>query len=230
MVLGASPMRNRFLAVAVAAVFGGFAIPHAASAALIGVNQTAGNSSLGVAAAIIAAPPNVIDDAPGRENRAQEGFDEAQGVVTGAAFTHDFGVIAAGTLVDSHMIFLNTSPNDPGTTSHYGVDWTFDGMIIGVMSNRDGSYEVASSGELGAPGTTYPGAPFGARGLEAMSMGLGGSDGYAIVDPFTIRVDMRVSEPGDWIRVVTKPIPEPSTAMLLGLGLAGLAGRRRLGA
>ncbi|MFX0203924.1 MAG: hypothetical protein ACFFCW_48120 [Candidatus Hodarchaeota archaeon] len=64
---------------------------------------------------------------------------------------------------------------------------------------------------MGAPGTnyttTFPGsgdpAPYPARGLEAQGGGGGSVDGYALLSPYTLRVDMQVSEPGDWIRVIT---------------------------
>lgn len=91
------------------------------------------------------------------------------------------------------------------------------------MSNRNGSLEVNSSSILGAIGTVYPGAAFAARGLES-------NDHYA-VSGNQITVKMSVTEPGDWIRVVTasKSVPDGgATFCLFGLGLAaiGLARRR----
>jgi hypothetical protein len=163
---------------------------------------------------IIAAPPSVADDSPGAENTAQQAFDEAQNVFLNVALAVDGGSIGPGITVNSHMIFYNTVGT--GTTTSRAT-WLFDGPILGVMSDSGGNLEAASNSLLGALGTTYPGA-FSARGLE-------GQDFYNVVGN-SIDVNMVVSEPGDWIRVVTR-VPEPGSLLLLGIGLIGIAGVAR---
>ena len=148
--------------------------------------------------AIISAPLSVIDDAPGATNGAQQAFDEQQDVLLGAPLPVDVGAVPAGIKVDSHMIFLNTIVGTPQTIDQ-GVVWGFDGPIVGVMSDNNGALEAASNVLLGAPGTVYPGG-FNNRGLE-------NNDGYVVAGN-EITVDMTVTEPGDWIRVVTAAIPD----------------------
>jgi hypothetical protein len=217
-------MKNYSLAAAAAFLVA--ALSSSAQATLISVAGPA--SSAGTAPAIIGAPSDLLDDII--TNTGMLGFDEAQGVTTSVAHGIDGGgSIPAGTVVDSHMIFLNSQ----GTAllSHFGVDWVFSGAILGIMSDSGGTLEAASTFELGNPATNYtvtfvgsgPAAPFTARGLESNNgTGLGG-DGYALLNPTTLRVGMNVTEPGDWIRVVTATaIPEPSTLALFAIGLAGL--------
>ena len=200
-----------------------------ANGALIGVSGPLSN--LSIQPEIIAAPNHALDDIA--LNFGMQGFNEAQGVLTTVPHTHDFGVIAPGTLVDSHMIFLN-SP-DQWVINHYEVDWTFSGKIIGVMSDIGGYLEAASTFELGAPGTNYtmpftlptgfdsgPAAPFHLRGMETET-----GDSYTLLGPSTLRVNMIVTEPGDWIRVVTVvPVPGAVLLGILGLGVAGLKLRK----
>lgn len=198
-----------------------------ATAAIISVSGP--TSSAGTLPEIIPAPANVLEDDP--TNTGMQGFDEAQGVVLSQDYDTDLGSIGQGTRVDSHMIFLN-SVGDAQLT-HQDVVWTFDGLIIGIMSDQGGLLEAASSDELGAPGTNYttpfpgsgPAAPFTYRGLES------NFDMYQISgNQLTIR--MLVTEPGDWVRVITAPppgeeVPEPGTVALFGAGLFGFAWLRR---
>ena len=216
---------RKFLFVTASALMVGV-LSVSAQATLISVSGP--NSSMGGAVSIIAAPSDALDDIT--TNTAMEGFDEAQGVITSVAHGIDGGgSIAAGTTVDSHMIFLNSAGT--AALSQFSVDWVFDGVIIGIMSDGGGTLEAASTFELGNPATNYtvtfggsgPAAPFAARGLEGNDgVGAGGGDGYTLINQFTLRVGMFVTEPGDWIRVVTTKVPEPSTLALFGFGLAGL--------
>lgn len=182
-----------------------------AQATIIGVSGP--NSSAGFAAEIIDAPSFVLDD--GAINASQQGFNEAQGVTTTSAYSIDGGgLIDVGTQVDSHMIFLNRDGS--GMIEHLNVVWTFSSAILGVMSDRAGNYELASTPELGAAGTNYPTA-FNARGFE-------NNDSYDLISPNQLSVTMRVNQPGDWIRVVTvSSVPTPESFGLMALGFCLMA-------
>jgi len=206
-----------------------------AQAAVIGTNgsesEIAGALS-GSFAEIIAAPANVNEDAA--FNNAIQAFNEAQNVLLGADLTVDGGIIAAGTLVSSHMIFLNSGPGNDKTLIEHGfgsspaAKFTFDGDILGVMSDSNGALELASN-FLGAAGTIYPVGTLSARGMEGNPLS-GFNDDYYSFFGNEITVGMRVTEPGDWIRVVTvSAVPVPASVLFLGSGLAaiGAMGARR---
>src|SRR5919199_1408920 len=110
----------------------------------------------------ISPPASVLDSsaAGGATNDRQQGFDERQGVRLEQGLAVDGGTIPAGTVVDSHMIFLNIPDGATGPQADLNETWTFDGAVLGVMSDDAGALEVASSGLLGASGTSYPTSPF----------------------------------------------------------------------
>lgn len=165
---------------------------------------------------IIMAPSSVIDDSPGAENTNQQAFNERQHVILPNDISVDGGIISSGTLINSHMIFLNT----PSITqvSTLNIEWAFDGKILGVMSDVSGVLESNSNSVLGAIGTTYPGS-LGGRGLE-------GNDIYSVFDN-TITISMIVSEPGDWVRVVTA-VPIPAALWLFMSGLVSISCFRKI--
>jgi len=61
---------------------------------------------------------------------------------------------------------------------------------------------------------------------------LGPGDGYSIINGNELQLAMRVSEPGDWIRVVTaaevSAVPLPASAFLFGPAVLGFIARRRM--
>lgn len=169
---------------------------------------------------IIGAPASVFDDAigGGAENDHQQAFNEVQGYTLLADLAIDGGIITAGTTVNSHMVFLNSAGNTRITDN--GVEWTFNGAILGVMSDIHGVSEGLSNAFLGNPGTLYPGS-FNNRGME------NNNDGYVMLGNM-LTVNMLVTEPGDWIRVVTAvPLPAAFPLYAAGIALLGFMGWRR---
>ena len=179
-------------------------------------------------AAIVSGPDiiaavSVQEDSP--TNTAQQGFDELQGVVLSRTINVDGGTIAKGTKVDSHLIFLNTQG---GTRADDRKRWVFSGDIIGVMSNESGSLMNDSNDLLAAFNdyfTTGSSLPFNAAGLEQNNIATG--DGYTVLGA-VLDLRMVVTEPGDWIRVVTvSEVPVPAALWLFAPALMGFLGLRR---
>ncbi|MEQ8997788.1 MAG: hypothetical protein RID53_14945 [Coleofasciculus sp. B1-GNL1-01] len=172
---------------------------------------------------IITAPSSVSYNFPGYEHpNFMLGFSEKQNVKLSSNLAIDGGFIAAGQLVSSHMIFLNTPGSRRLALSN--INWTFDSTILGVMSDGNGLLEAASNTLLGVPHTFYPGS-FTQRGLEWSRQ-----ENYSEVGSNVLIVSMKTTTPGDWIRVVTqaKPIPEPtSTLGLLTISLVAKAVLKR---
>ncbi len=168
-------------------------------------------------------PVSVQEDTP--TNSQQEGFDEQQGVVLSSAINIDGGTIAAGTRVDSHLIFLNTQGN---TRADATAQWTFSGDILGVMSQSNGAQLDDSNSQLAFFNdyfTTGSSLPFSAAGLESNNMAT--NDGY-MFSGATLDLRMVVTEPGDWIRVVTvSEVPVPAALWLFAPALMGFLGLRR---
>lgn len=170
----------------------------------------------------IIAPVAVQEDSP--TNTEQQGFDENQNVLLTSALNVDGGTIAAGTYVSSHLIFLNSAGNARIATE---AQWTFDGNILGTMTDYSGNL-LTNSNSLFAVGSYFTvgsSAPFSALGLE-------GSDDASYTGN-QLELAMLVTEPGDWIRVITagqapSAVPLPASAFLFGPAVLGFIARRRV--
>jgi len=156
----------------------------------------------------------------GITNTLQQGFNEKQSVFLNSAITVDGGTIAAGQTVDSHLIFLNTASGSATTTA----EWTFDGLILGVMSDRGGVLMTNTDSQFAAFNDYFTvGNKTGAFDLK----GIEGNDHYSIAGN-VLDLHMYVSEPGDWVRVLTvSAVPIPAAAFLFAPALLGFMGLRR---
>ena len=173
-------------------------------------------SPLGYSALInVTGDGSILGNAPNRvgnnnaTNTEQWGFNEQQGILLTTDLAVDGGSIPAGTRVDSHMIFLNLRLASQLDSLSTRASWSFSGIILGVMSDNEGTLEAASNSLLGATGTFYPGS-FNNRGME-------NNDRYLGVGTSVLGVRMNVTQPGDWIRVVTRSAAVPDAGSSLAL-------------
>jgi hypothetical protein len=134
------------------------------------------------------------------------------------------GFIPAGTVINSHAFYYD--PAIGGTTT---AGFQFDGPVLGVILN-DGAFPdpfVASDYLIPGivPAGNIPGSHFAARGLE-----LGINIDHLTVLPAGVSFTLSAGSPGDQLRVITAPVPEPGIgALILVAGAVFWAGRRREG-
>ncbi|MGQ5700911.1 PEPxxWA-CTERM sorting domain-containing protein [Sandaracinobacteroides sp. A072] len=203
----------------VAALAATVAITGNASAAIVGGAVTGGTAVAdGGSFTIIPAPPEVGNDDLQTSDLIV--FDELQGVTMSRNFTPNIGSqILKGARVSSHGIAFDPSLYRTVT------GWVeFDRKVLGVVTGRvklNNTHDL-----LGAPGTAYD-----------IVAGAGGeaNDIFTVdaLNPYRLNISMQSNSPGDFVRVITAAVPEPSTwAMLIaGFAMIGMMRRRqRMGA
>ncbi len=127
--------------------------------------------------------------------------------------------LGVGTVVRSHYIHFDIAPQSSASIQGRV---RFDSQIIGVIVvNESGARHLDDSDFLGAPTLFTHGNDN--RGLEFAT------DAFRItILGDTIEFDLSITQPGDFIRVLTAgDVPAPGALAVGGLALIGVARRRR---
>ena len=144
------------------------------------------------------------------------------------ASNQNSGAIAGGTEVHSYLV--HTDRATVGGISYYGGSIHFENPILGVITSD--SFLDLTDGILGLD-IAYPtGLRFRGSTEGPNSKDDGISDLITLSsDRQTLTFDIGVGDWMDQVRVLTAvtAVPEPSTALLVGMGLFGLAAARRRG-
>lgn len=218
MYLGVTKEMKRIQTIA-ATVCAVSVLASAASAATI--------TSLDANGEVLATAPTSVTNAAPVNSPLIQGFNEQTGVsllnnLTMENYTAADTSAVLGTVVDSHMFFINQESGKPDPLVTTTAEFSFSETILGVITSLTGLDNTDSI--FGASGTTYE-AGFTARGLE-------GNDAVSFSGN-TLTLTFAITQPGDWVRVITAssvpavPLPAGAPLLLAGLGAFGWMRRRQ---
>jgi hypothetical protein len=131
--------------------------------------------------------------------------------------------IPSGTTVDSYYAYWD--PQSGGTITRF----QFDDPIVGIITNPRDSAPADDHFMLSdylidplVPSGNIPATHFDARGSEPLS-----GDFIRWLSPTVIELWFGAGDPGDQIRILTSPVPEPTCLLTLALGFAAMVPNRR---